>query len=137
MSTELIGILTLGVALAALRLGTLRGLRTEMRSDLGGVRSELHGVRNELRGDLRELRHELHNARVELRGDIRAGDDLMRALDDRIRMQEQSTARLEGLLEGLRETVAVRAGPWSAPADPPCTFAQCCRRRYFAQTERS
>ena len=133
MSTELIGILNLVVVLAALTLGTLRGLRTEMRSDLGAVRGELHGVWNELRGDLRELRHEQHHARDELRGDIRACGDLMRALDDRIRMQEQSTARLEG----QREAVAVHAGPWPAPADPACAFAQCCRRRYPAQTERS
>ena len=108
MSTELIGILNLVVVLAALTLGTLRGLRTEMRSDLGAVRGEL-------------------------RGDILAYDDRLRALDDRIRMQEQSTARLEG----QREAVAVHAGPWPAPADPPCAFAQCCRRRYPARPERS
>jgi hypothetical protein len=41
-----------------------------------------------------------------LRGDIHA-------LDDRMRTQERSTAKLEGLLEGLREAVVVRAGPWS------------------------
>ena len=43
VSTELIGILNLVVVLAALTLGTLRGLRTEMRSDLGAVRGELRG----------------------------------------------------------------------------------------------
>jgi hypothetical protein len=48
-----------------------------------------------------------------LRGDIHALDDRIRGLDDRMRTQERSTAKLEGLLEGLREAVVVRAGPWS------------------------
>ena len=99
MSPELIGILAVGAALATLNLTTLRGLRTEVRSDIRGVRDELHGVRDELRNDLR--------------GDIHALDDRIRGLDDRMRTQERSTAKLEGLLEGLREAVVVRAGPWS------------------------
>ena len=90
MSIELIGILTVGAALAAMNLATLRSVRTEVRTDIRGVRDELHGVRGELRGD------------------IRAVDDRVRALDDRMRTQERSTAKLEGLLEGLREAVAVR-----------------------------
>ncbi len=93
MSPELVGILTVGVALAALNLTTLRTLRTELRTDLRGLRGELRGVRDELRGDIR-------------------------ALDDRMRGQERSTARLEGLLEGLREAVVVRAGPWSSAGGP-------------------
>ena len=107
MSIELIGILTVGAALAALNLTTLRG-----------VRGELHGVRDELRGDIRGVRDELHNVRGELRGDIRAVDDRVRALHDRMRTQERSTAKLEGLLEGLREAVVVRAGPWSGATAP-------------------
>ena len=136
MSTELIGILTVGVALAALNLGTLRGLRTDigavrgelhgvregLRSELHGVRNELrdelHGVRDELRADVRELRDELHNARDGLRGDIHAVDERVRGLDNRMRTQERSTAKLEGLLEGLREAVVVRAGPRAGAGEP-------------------
>ena len=105
MSIELIGILTVGAALAAMNLATnlatLRSVRTEVRTDIRGVRDKLHGVRGELRGD------------------IRAVDDRVRALDDRMRTQERSTAKLEGLLEGLREAVVVRAGPWSGATGPP------------------
>ena len=99
MSAELIGILAVGAALATLNLTTLRGLRTEIRGDIRGVRGELHAVRDELRG-------ELHAVRDGLRGDIRN-------LDDRMRTQERSAAKLEGHLEGLREAVVVRTGPWS------------------------
>ena len=128
MSAELIGILTVGVALAALHLATLRGMRTELRGDLRTVRGELHGVRDELRGDLRAVRGELHGVRDELRGELhRVRDELrddlhgvrdelradIHTLDDRMRTQERSTAKLHGLLEGLREAVVVRAGPWT------------------------
>ena len=99
MTTELIGILTVGVALAGLHLATLRAMRTELR-------------------DIRTLRGELYGVRDELQGDIHAGDDRVRGLDDRMRTQERSTVRLEGLLEALREAVAVRAVGGPAPADP-------------------
>ena len=100
MTTELIGILTVGVALAGLHLGTLRGMRKELRGDIRTLRGELHGVRDELQGDIHAL-----DARV-------------RGLDDRMRAQERSTVRLEGLLEGLREVVALRAVGGAAAADP-------------------
>ena len=96
VSAELIGILSVGVALAAMHLSTRRGTRTELRTDISDVRGELHSIRDGMRG-------ELHGVRDELRGDIRAADD-------RMRTQEQSTAKVEGLLEGLREAVVVRIG---------------------------
>ena len=92
MTAELIGILTVGVALAALQVTTLRGLRTDMRSDVRAIRGESDRVRDELRGDTH-------------------------ALDDRMRTQERSTAKLDGLLEGLREAAVVRAGPRSGAAE--------------------
>ena len=64
MSSELIGILTVGVALAALILATLRGMRTELRGDSARVRDELHGVRDELRGDIRTLDHRMQTLRL-------------------------------------------------------------------------
>ena len=84
--------------MAGLILATLRGMRTELRGDIARVRDELPGVRHELRGDIRALDHR------------------MRAVDDRMRTQERSTAKLEGLLEGLREAVVARAGSWSGTA---------------------
>jgi len=131
MSSELIGILAVGVALAALILTTLRGTRTELRGDIARIRDELGGdiarvrdeldgsivgVRDELGGNIARVADELHGFRDELRGDIRGLDHRMRALEDRIGAQERSTARLEGLLDGLREAVVGRAGSWSGSA---------------------
>ena len=41
MTAELIGILTVGVALAALHVTTLRGLRSDLRGDARAIREEL------------------------------------------------------------------------------------------------
>ncbi len=71
MSPELIGILTVGVALAALVLTSTGRLRGELQS----VRGELQSVRGELGGKIG-------------------------ALETRMAGLEQRMARLEGLLEG-------------------------------------
>lgn len=101
MSAELIGILAVGVALASLMLTALRAVRTDLRREIA---RETGTVCNELRG-------EIHAARDELRADIRG-------LDERMRTQERGLARLEGLLEGLREAVLVRAAPWPTASEP-------------------
>ena len=46
----------------------------------------------------------LHN----IKADIKALDGRMQSLDDRVRNQGERMARLEGLLEGLREAVTGR-----------------------------
>lgn len=92
MTAELIGILTVGVALAALHLTTLRGLRSDLRGEIRAVRGELRAVRDELRSDIH-------------------------ALDDRMRTQERSTARMDGHLQGLCEAVAARFGALSGAAE--------------------
>ena len=104
MTAELIGILTVGVALAALHVTTLRGLRTDLRDDARAIRGELDRARDELRSDIR-------------------------ALDDRMRTQERSTAKLDGLLEGRREAVVVRAGPRSGAAEATGGYEQALLAR--------
>ena len=99
MTAELIGILSVGVALAALHVTMLRGLRTDLRDDASAFRGELD------------------RARVELRGDIHA-------LDDRMRTQERSTAKLDGLLEGLREAAVVSTGPRCGAAEATGGYEQ-------------
>ena len=105
MSAELIGILAVGVGLATLTLTALRAIRTDLRREIA---KETGTVCNDLRGDIYAARDEL---RDELRADIRG-------LDKRMFTQERGMARLEGLLEGLREAVVVRSGPWPVAAEP-------------------
>ena len=91
MSGEIIAILGVGVALAGLILTSSRGLRQDMRSDMGKIESR--------------LREDMTKMESRLRDDIRQ-------LADRVGRFEHSQAKLEGLLEGLREAISgrVKAG---------------------------
>jgi uncharacterized coiled-coil protein SlyX len=80
MSAELIGILSVGVALAALLLTSVNSLRE-------GVRALREGMR-----------------RVENRLDT-----LEQRMENRLDALEQRMARLEGVLDGLREALFGRS----------------------------
>ena len=84
MSGEMIAILGVGVALAGMILTSSRGLRQDM-------------VRLESRLDER-----LNRLESRLRED-------MKQLTERVARVEHSQAKLEGLLEGLREAITGRA----------------------------
>ena len=79
MSGEVIAIVTVGVALA----GLLVGLFASLRQDLTHLRTEL-------------------------RDDIRQSADRVGGLDERVARIEHGQAKLEGLLEGLREAITGR-----------------------------
>ena len=79
-------IVAVGVALGAVVIGSNANLRTELRS-------EMHGLRTEFRADIRALESRLS------------------ALESRLSTLEQRQARAEGLLEGLRDALASRDMP--------------------------
>ena len=128
MSAELIAILTLGVTLAGGQLGAVLWLtarmdrcfekaradarqdvaaaRAETRSDMeqfrAEMRSEMEQFRAEMRSDMEQLRTEMRSDSAQLRAEVRA-------LETRVASVEQGQARLEGLVDGLREAIAGRA----------------------------
>ena len=76
MSAELIAILTVGVALGATMLATMRGLRVEMsdlRSEVRDVRTEIRDVRSEVRSDVGELRERMARLEGLFEGFTRSG----------------------------------------------------------------
>ncbi len=82
------------LALAALMIGLFAWLKTDIsRLDkrIDDLRQEMHQEIGGLRGDMQQAINEL---RVEM--------------DGRLRAVEHSQAKLEGLLEGLREAIAGR-----------------------------
>ena len=83
MSGEMIAIVAVGVALAGVTLTATRGLRQDMAR-----------LETRLREDISQLRED------------------MKQLSERVARVEHSQAKLEGLLEGLREAITgrVRAG---------------------------
>ena len=84
MSVELISVLiavlAIGATLAGVILMSVRGLRQDMQTQMGGLRGEIAG----LRGEIAEIRGEIAQLRERM-------------------------AHLEGLLEGLREAITGRA----------------------------
>ncbi len=90
MSGEMIAILAVGVALAGLILTSNRGLRQDMRQ-----------LEAQLRADMTQLRADMTKMEAQLRDDIKQ-------LADRVGRLEYGQAKLEGLLEGLREAITGR-----------------------------
>ena len=88
MSIELISVLVavlaIGVAQSGLILTSSRGLRQDMRQDVAQMETRL-------REDISQLRED------------------MKQLGERVARMEHSQAKLEGLLEGLREAITGRS----------------------------
>ena len=95
MSGELIAIVAVGAALAGLILTSTRGLRQDMAQ-----------LRRDMREDMGKLESRL-DERID-RLEARLRDDI-KQLGDRVARMEHSQAKLEGLLEGLREAISGRA----------------------------
>ena len=88
MSVELISVLVavlaIGASLAGVILTSNRGLRKDMRDDMKQGESRLREDTSLLRDDIKQL-------------------------GERVARVEHSQAKLEGLLEGLREAITGRA----------------------------
>ena len=125
MSVELISVLVavlaIGAALAGVILTSNRGLRKDMREDMKQGESRL---RDDMKQGESRLREDMKQGESRLREDIgklesrlderidrleaRLRDDI-KQLGDRVGRVEHSQAKLEGLLEGLREAITVRS----------------------------
>ena len=100
-------IVAVGITLVAVVVGSIAGLRTEVRTDIAEVRTEMQTLRTEVSTEMQILRTEMQALRTEVRADIRA-------LEHRLAAVERRQARTEGLLEGLRNAITARRGE-----DPP------------------
>ena len=94
MSVELISVLVAVLAIGA----TLGGL---ILISNRGLRQDMAQLRRDMREDMGKLESRLREDTSQLRDDIKQ-------LGDRVSRIEHSQAKLEGLLEGLREAITVR-----------------------------
>ena len=93
----LIPVIAVGVALGGLILTSSRGLRQEMTQMEARLRQDM----GHLRDDMTQMEARLQQEMSHLR------DDMTR-LGERVARMEHGQARLEGLLEGLREAISGR-----------------------------
>ena len=91
------------VGLAALVIGLFAWMRADMRA-----------LRAELKGDAGRLRAGIADLRTELKGDIATLSEGQAELREGLAELRERMARLEGLLDGLREAVTWRSGPRDA-----------------------
>ena len=91
MTVEIGGFL----ALAALMIGLFAWLRTDISRMGDRLDGRIDGLRQEMHQEIGGLRQEIKELRAEM--------------DGRLRAVEHGQARLEGLLEGLREAIAGRS----------------------------
>ena len=87
MSGEMIAIVAVGVALAGVILTSLRGTEARLGAQIKDLRGEVGELRERMTHEVGELRERMAHEISELR---------------------ERMARLEGLLEGLREAITGR-----------------------------
>ena len=80
-----------GLALAALMIGLVAWLRTDMRRMEDGLKE-----------DMQRMEGRMENRMVNI-------EDRLSSLEGRLSALEHSQAKLEGLLDGLREAIVARA----------------------------
>ena len=106
MSIELVGILiailAVGATLAGMILAGSRGLRQDMVRLESRLDAKIDGLESRLDAKIDGLDAKIDGLDVRMRED-------MKQLSDRLGRVEHSQAKLEGLLEGLREAITGRA----------------------------
>ena len=68
-------------------------------------------------GSIAGLRTEVHGLRTELRADIRAVEVRLSAVENRLSAVEQRQARTEGLVEGLRNAITAHTHQDPSPGN--------------------
>ena len=105
MSIELISVLVavvaIGAALAGVILTSIRGLRQDMARLESRLDGRIGGLEERLREDMGKMESRLREDTSQLRDDIKQ-------LGERVARMEHGQAKLEGLLEGLREAISGR-----------------------------
>ena len=109
MSVELISVLVavlaIGATLAGVILTSNRGLRKDMREDMKQGESRL---REDMKQGEERLREDMGKMESRLREDTSQLRDDIKQLGERVARMEHGQAKLEGLLEGLREAISGR-----------------------------
>lgn len=118
MSPELIAILSVGVGLGGLLVTLMqqarndaRQLRADLQQSRADAQADVQQLRVDVRADVQQLRADVQADVQQLRGDLQQLRAEVRALETRVAGVEQGQARLEGVIDGLREAISGRGQP--------------------------
>ena len=111
MSPELIAILSVGVGLGGLLVTLMQQARNDARQLRADAQADMQQLRADVRADVQQLRTEVQQLRADVQVDFQQLRSEVRALETRVAGVEQGQARLEGLIDGLREAVSGRGQP--------------------------
>ena len=109
-----VGLAALVIGLFAWTRADVRHSRAESKGDVSRVEGGIADLREELKREVARLEGGIVDLRAELKGDIAAlGEGQVELREGQAELRERM-ARLEGLLDGLREAVTWRSGPRDA-----------------------
>ena len=117
MSGEMIAIVSVGIGLGLLSTGLFAWLRADLVKVEERLRTDLVTVEKRLRDNTAEVEERLRTDMVKVEERLRADTVKVeehlpadiKQLADRVGRLEYGQAKLEGLLEGLRESIVGRA----------------------------
>ena len=101
MSVELISVLIAVLAIGATLGGLILTSNRGLRQDMARLDGRIGGLEERLREDMGKMESRLREDTSQLRDDIKQ-------LGERVARMEHGQAKLEGLLEGLREAISGR-----------------------------
>ena len=107
MSVELISVLIAVLAVGATLAGLMLSGQRAIRAELAAQRRDFNTEQTELRRELAELRKDFS---AELAAQRQEFSERFTALEQQIAELRERMAHLEGLLDGLREAIAIRQG---------------------------
>ena len=109
-----VGLAALVIGLFAWTRADVRYSRAESKSDIGRLEGGLADLRTDVKADVGRLEGSIADLRTELKDDIAALREGQTELREGQAELRERIAKLEGLLDGLREAVTWRAGPRDA-----------------------
>ena len=100
--TEVIAMIAVGVGISGLILNGQRNIREEMRNSEARLREEMGNSEARLREELQDFKAQANARSEKIEGRLEK-------IEGRLGVLELQQAKLEGLLEGLREAISGRA----------------------------
>ena len=100
--TEVIAMVAVGIGISGLILNGQRNIREEMRNSEARLREEMGNSEARLRKEMQDFKAQVDTRFEKVEGRLEK-------IEGRLGVLELQQAKLEGLLEGLREAISGRA----------------------------